>query len=206
MTPTNEGQAATTTPSAPTGDGRTLRTERSRRAAVEAVLDLLDEGEPQPTARLVAERSGVSSSTIFRLYDDLDALHAAAIAVQTERVAPLLTRFPLDAPLPERIDLLVENRATIYEYIGRVRRFAKHLARSSARVDTHLRRFDDFLRSQALELFDVELSGRDDAATRRELVDAVTSWDTWDRLRDAQGLTPARAKVVVRAALVDNLS
>jgi hypothetical protein len=73
-------------------------------------------------------------------------------------------------------------------------------------VDTHLRRFDDFLRSQALELFDVELSGRDDAATRRELVDAVTSWDTWDRLRDAQGLTPARAKVVVRAALVDNLS
>jgi AcrR family transcriptional regulator len=206
MTRTTEGEAATTPPSAPTVDGRTLRTERSRRAAVEAVLDLLDEGEPQPTARLVAERSGVSSSTIFRLYDDLDALHAAAITVQTERVAPLLTRFPLDAPLEERIDLLVENRANIYEHIGRVRRFAKHLARSSERVDTHLRRFDDFLRAQALELFDAELSARDGEATRRELVDAVTSWDVWDRLRDAQGLTPARAKVAVRAALLDNLS
>lgn len=184
-------------------DGRSLRAERSRQAAVEAVLDLLEEGGPDPTAQRVADRSGVSLSTIFRLYEDLDALHAAAIATQGERVAPMIVEFRHDAALEERIRQLVDNRARLYEAISPVRRFAKRLAPSSERIGTHLRLFDDFLRRQALGLFDRELSAD---ATVYELVDALTSWDTWERLRVGQGLSIRRAKSAVATGLLRALA
>jgi TetR/AcrR family transcriptional regulator of autoinduction and epiphytic fitness len=63
---------------------------RSRRAVVEAFIDLLNEGVLQPTTQQVSDRSGVSPSTIFRLFEDLDGMYSEAFSVQTERVAHLL--------------------------------------------------------------------------------------------------------------------
>jgi hypothetical protein len=64
-------------------DGRRARSARSREAAADAILDLLDEGLTElPGAAEVAERSGLSTRTVFRLFDDLESLYAAAVMRQ----------------------------------------------------------------------------------------------------------------------------
>ena len=74
---------------APIVDGRRARRHRSRDLAVDAVLDLLGEGVLRPTAQQVAERSGVSLRSIFRIFDDVESLNAAAAARQLSRIRHL---------------------------------------------------------------------------------------------------------------------
>ena len=68
---------------------------------VTALLDLLDEGVIRPTAQQVAERSGVSLRSIFRIFDDVESLNAAACARQVTRVRHLFIDVPAEGdPLP----------------------------------------------------------------------------------------------------------
>src|SRR3954470_18279608 len=66
-----------TTPTVPgvtpteTVDGRTARATRTREAVVSAVLDLVNEGNPKPTAREIADRAGVSLRSVYVHFDDL---------------------------------------------------------------------------------------------------------------------------------------
>ena len=66
-------------------DRRRLRTERGRELVVTALLEFFDEGESQPGAARIAERAGVSERSVFRYFDDLDALAAEAVARQIAR-------------------------------------------------------------------------------------------------------------------------
>ena len=70
-------------------DGRRARAERNRDAVVEAILDLLCEGVENPTAEAIAERFGVSVRSVFRHFDDLESLHAAAVDRHSERIRDL---------------------------------------------------------------------------------------------------------------------
>lgn len=186
-------------------DGRSLRSARSRRAVVDAALRLAAEGETRPTARMLVERSGVSHSTLFRLYEDLDALHAEVVEAQRERITSMLEAFDPTLPLAERVERLVDNRARIFEVIGPVRHAGARIAASSPRVAEGRRSLEKFLRTQALDLFAPELAADGDDSTRRDLVDALTSWDMWARLTAAQGLSVRRARSAVTRALLDLL-
>src|ERR1022692_3810814 len=92
-------------------DGRNQRRLHSMDRAVSAVLDLIAEGVPAPTAQQIADRSGISIRTVFRLTDDVESLHAAALQLQTERVTPLYVDLSTSGPLSDRIAAMVENRA-----------------------------------------------------------------------------------------------
>jgi IclR helix-turn-helix domain len=59
-------------------DGRARRRLHSYERAVDALLDLLEAGNPAPTAQEIAARSGISVRTVFRLTEDIETLHAAA--------------------------------------------------------------------------------------------------------------------------------
>ena len=73
-------------------DGRRLRRERNRDAVVQAVLELVREGELAPGVEAVAARAGLSARSVFRYFDDLDDLCRAAIARQLALVGPILGR------------------------------------------------------------------------------------------------------------------
>ncbi len=180
-------------------DGRVRRATRSRQLVVETFLDLLIEGEPQPTAQQVSTRSGVSMRSIFRLFDDVEAMHTAAIATQISRIRHLLVELSPDGPLDGRIAALVDSRAEIFEAISPVRRMAVRLAPTSRPIRTDLDRSNDYFRSQLEHTLSSELSATS-GRTRRELLDAldvVTSWETWERLRTAQDLSVAQATQLV---------
>src|SRR5688500_1986474 len=186
--------------SAATTDGRSLRRVRSYEAVVEAILDLLVEGEVQPTAKAVAERSGVSLRTVFRLFDDVETLNAAALARQSERVAPLLVDPLTDGPLADRVADLVERRAEYYEAIAGTRRHALRLAPTSPTIAKGLGQSRRFLRRQVERVFATEL---DQVGTgRAEVLDALaaaSSWETWELLRSGHDLSrQAATRVVAR--------
>ena len=55
-------------------DGRRARRERGRLAVSDAVIDLVGEGNTDPTSEQVAERAGVSVASLFRYFETLEEL------------------------------------------------------------------------------------------------------------------------------------
>ena len=184
-------------------DGRTERRRHSHDRAVDAVLDLIQAGMPTPTAQQIADRSGISIRTVFRLTDDIESLHAAAVQRQSERTAALYVSLPTGGSTAERIRALVENRATIFETIAPVRRVGEQLARRSARIAEGLERQHTVLRHQVARLFEPELSRLRGASARDALnaADVAASWETWEQLRRRKGLSVPEATRVVRRLL-----
>lgn len=170
---------------------------------VDAILDLLIEGETRPTAQQVSDRSGVSMRTIFRLFDDMTSLHQAAIERQAERVLALMVPLPDTGPLATRVEAVVASRARVFEAISPVRRAAVRLAATSPTIATELGRAAELFRVQVAEALRRELD-RDPGAL--DAVDLVTSWEAWERLRTIQGLTVRQASEVVRRTLTALLS
>jgi AcrR family transcriptional regulator len=189
---------------AQTTDGRVLRAERTRRSVVEALLDLIGEGEVHPTARQVSDRSGVSMRSIFRLFEDVEAMHAAGVSVQMARVAPLFMAPDASGPLAARAEALVAQRSRLYETISPVRRLAIRMAARSSPIAATLARSNMVLRHQltaqfAPELADLGPGHRDETI---EALDAVTSWEAWERLRTGQHLDAEEAARITTATVL----
>jgi len=148
-------------------------------------------------------------SSIFRLFEDVDALHTAANAAQIDRMAHLIVDLDASRPFEQRLRSLVESHSRVFEAVSPVRRMAVRLATTSAPIRDSLDAADEFFRVQLAELFAVELSALS-ASRRRDVLDtldAATSWETWERLRVRQGVSAQRARRivgnVVRAALAE---
>lgn len=171
---------------------------------VEAILDLLVEGHPRPTAQQVSERSGVSMRTIFRLFDDMASLHQAAIDHQAHRVMALLVPLTDAGPLADRIGALVASRSTVFEAISPVRRAAVRLSATSPPIAAELARAAELFRGQAASTLRAELAGAGPEVL--DAVDLATSWEAWERLRTVQGLSVAEATRVVTRSLTALLS
>ena len=181
-------------------DGRTLRRLNSYDRAVDALLDLIESGVPSPTAQQIAEKSGISVRTVFRLTEDIESLHAAAIERQIQRTAHLYVKIPASGSLGARIRALVDNRASVFEAIAPTRRVAERLAESSPQITEGLAFHHQILQMQVAELFDRELSRisrvrRPDALNA---IDVAAGWETWDQLRRIQGLSITSSGRVVR--------
>jgi len=180
-------------------DGRVQRTIRSRAAVVDAILDLLVEGNPQPTAQQVSDRSGVSMRSIFRLFDDMASLHRAAAARQAERLVAMFVPLSDEGPLAARIEALAGHRADVYEAITPVRRAAVRLAATSPHIAAELSRVAGMFRGQVASTFRAELAGAGPEVL--DAVDLVASWEAWERLRVVQGLSVPAATATLAAAL-----
>jgi AcrR family transcriptional regulator len=180
-------------------DGRRARRHRSRDLAVDALLDLLNEGVVRPTAQQVAERSGVSLRSIFRIFDDVESLNAAACARQVTRVRHLFVDVPAEGTLDARIDQVITINGRLYESIAPVRRAALRTAPESAAVQETLARARGWVRAEVERVFAEELAtaGRDAVAA----VELALSFEAWDHLRSAQGLSPTRTAAAVSRVL-----
>lgn len=176
----------------PATDGRHLRRDRNREAVVSALLELYREGDLQPSTDEIARRAGISARSVFRYFDDSDALVRTAIARQQEHLAPLyaLTVGP-DTPLPERIAGFVAQRVALLEGMGPVGLLARSAAPRQPRIAAELARIRGLLRGQVADLFAPELASRPkaDAGAMLAALDVLSSWEAYHLLRDDQGLS-----------------
>jgi AcrR family transcriptional regulator len=179
-------------------DGRVKRSERSREAIVGAVLELVGEGDPRPTAERVAERAGVGIRTVFRHYSDMESLYAAMTERLREKFMPLLGREPLSGSLAARVEDFVDTRAELFENLMPFARSSSLLRWRSEFLEADHVAGARELRTHLLAFFP-ELRDSDPGAL--EAADFITSIEAWDRLRGDQRLSRARAASVQRLAL-----
>jgi len=191
---------------APAGvvDGRSLRRRNSFERAVDALLDLIERGNPAPTAQQIADHAAMSVRTVFRLTADLESLHAAAVQRQMERTAHLYDMpLPTAGSLRTRIRALLAHRVRVLETIAPVRRVAARLAGESPRIAEGLELQHLLLRTQVAEVFEPELSRlpRSRRLDALHAADVAAGWETWDQLRRTVGLPVAESVRVVTLLL-----
>jgi len=139
-------------------DGRHRRAVRSSEAVVDALLSLYDEGHLRPPAALIAERAGVSQSSVFRHFDDIDALVGAAIDRQWDRLRDRFEPPPADGTLDERVESLVRQRLRIYDAAGPALRAGRVVAPESAPLHAVFAYRRELLREQLAAHFAPELA------------------------------------------------
>jgi AcrR family transcriptional regulator len=173
-------------------DGRTQRRDRNRDAVVGALLDLYREGDLAPAAETIAARAGISVRSLFRYFDDVDALVRTAIARQQEHLAPLFAiDAPPELPLAERVERFVAGRVRLVEAMGEVGRVARALATRQPLVLAELARIRGTLRRQLAAVFAPELDAlpAGERAAALAAADVATSWEAFDLMRNDHGLS-----------------
>ena len=184
-------------------DGRTVRAERTRHALVDALLGLLDEGQPKPTAAEIAARAGVSERSVFQHFPDREVLLEAVAREQYKRVVPTLVPVDSSLPLAERIQQFARQRARLYERIGGVRRAGLLIEHESSSVAGWLATARQAKAAEVERVFRRELDSLppDDREPLRAALVMVCSWAAWDSWRTHQGLSVARARAALEVAL-----
>lgn len=183
---------------APAVDRRRLRAERGREAVVDALLSFYNEGEHDPGAAAIAQRAGVSERSVFRYFQDLEALADAAIHRHWERVGAAFDPPPTVGDVRARATALVEQRFRIHQVAGPVARAGAVLARRSETVARGLDLRRKMLRSQLGPLFpEIERLDRAERAELLAALDAATSVEQVEYLRADAGLSAPRARAVM---------
>ena len=143
-------------------DGRVARSHRTRAAIVEALVTLLEEGNPQPTVEEIAAQASVAPRTVFQHYADREALFAAVSAHREAHLQLLMGTIDAAAPLAERIDADRRPARRIFEWIAAVRRGALLMEPFSESVHEAL----DGFRAAKREELDAGLRDRDRRPSR----------------------------------------
>ena len=186
----------------PLSDGRLQRSERSREAIVQALITLVREGDPRPTAERVAARAGVGIRTVFRHFSDMDSLFVQLHERLYAEIIPLLGT-PEPGTLPERCKGLVVNLATFFERLAPFRRSSDIQLWRSPFLKKERQKAATRSRQYLIEWLP-ELKGA--PADVLEACDALASFEAWNRLRLTQDLSRSRATQVTQKALLKLLT
>jgi TetR/AcrR family transcriptional regulator, regulator of autoinduction and epiphytic fitness len=181
-------------------DGRTIRAERTRRALVEALLALVNEGRLRPTAAEIAERAGVSERSVFQHFRDREALLEAVAREQYERVVPMIRPVDASLSLSERIDEFVLQRCAMLERAAGVRRAAMLMEPESDVVAGWLTTVRRAGAAEVERVFrrELEATPADERESLRAALVAACAWGTFEALRFHQGLSVSRTRGAMR--------
>lgn len=172
--------------------------EGDRDAVIDALIGLFDDGVYQPTLAEVAERAGISKETLFTRFEDIEDLTRAAIDRSLDLAVTLVEpRLPPDATTDEKIDALVASRVRLFDAVAPAARAARALAYRNKVVAAQTDDTRAFLRGQLSRLFAPELERNPDALA---VLDVLGSFEAYDMLCHAQGLSLAKAEAVLSAA------
>lgn len=166
-------------------DGRLQRSVRSRQKILDAIVNLVEEGNLAPTAEQVARRAGVGLRTVFRHFDDMEALIAEMDRKVSEEKSRLFEGVDSTQPLAERVRAAAVQRDQAFEkakYVilsSQVHMWqSKTLRRNWARKRRELRRDLENSLPEVKKL----------SASRQAAAEVALCFETWYQLRYDQRL------------------
>ena len=178
----------------PKPDGRLMRSERSREAIVKAMLELIEEGNLSPTAQQTADRASVGIRSVFRHFEDMESIFAYADELTQPRIQDLFSDGDRNGSLSERILHATEQRARGYEAIKQVILSTQARLWRSKVLQKNYERSQRRLRK---DLGDWLPEMKNLSRSRREAIEAVTSFENWHRLRQHQSLSKKKSIQVI---------
>lgn len=176
-------------------DGRIVRGLRTRQALIQATLDLIQAGDVEPTSAAIATIAGVSSRALFQHFTSLADLYAAAFDLAVGRAFDRNGPVDTEAPLASRIELLVSDRAQLFEEWLPVWHFAERVRSVAPAVGLGVAHLRKVLRERLAAWFSTELGNL--APGSRDLVldslDLAFGLDSWMNMREQLRLSPVHA-------------
>ena len=181
-------------------DGRVRRSERSRTAIVQALLELIGEGSLSPTAQQVAERADVGVRTVFRHFSDMETLFSTMNDQLSAEVDSLIVDKVQSGPYQERVDALVERRMAIFGKLAPYIRSSTLQRWRSAFLQTEHERTTRVMRRDLRRWLPEIESAPSEVADALEM---ILSFEALNRLRIDQRLSLRRTALVLRRAILD---
>ena len=184
----------------PHPDGRRERSRSSRGRIVRAMMDLIVEGDIDPSAAKVAEKAGVGLRSVFRHFDDKESIYSEMNTILWEAYSPKLN-YPFESDdWREQLLELIERRAKVWEKTA------------PFRLSTSLQRFrSPTLMENYQHLLAAERKARDNIlpeqvkndSNRERAILLATSFDTWRLFRHDEGLSNKKTIEVMQQLLRD---
>jgi AcrR family transcriptional regulator len=179
-------------------DGRKHRSQKSQARIVNAMLELVAQGNPEPSADQIADIAKVGRRSVFRHFNDMDTLYREMTDSIARSMGSIVLQPFQAADWEGRILELVDRRAIGFEKMkpfllaGQVHRHRSPFLKAS-----HAQ-FVQMLRQILLGLLPKKIARNADLV---EALDMLLSFETWSRLREDQGLSIARSKRVLKQAI-----
>lgn len=176
-------------------DGRKDRGLENKKLIVQALIELIREGEISPTAEAVSERAGVGLRTVFRHFADMETLYRE-IAQESENAILKVLSNPLQGECwQDKLMHVVERRSDMFERLMPVQ--------VATLVHMHQSEFLRSQQAQSVELQRQLLKAFLPAKVLKdkvlfEALDLNLSIETWLRLRRDQKLSKTKAKQVMK--------
>ncbi len=204
---TERGRRPSEVPASPdSGDGRRLRSAKTRQIIIEAYLALLRENPRIPTAASIAQRAGYSVRSVFERFPDLHALRVAATDEALLRTSAQVAAQTAVGSRQDRLKTHVEIRGRVCEEWLPLWRALNANQGDSPDLKSRIRLIREMVIRRIEEVYALELATLDERERRQTVLamEALIDFESWARMRDQFGLSFEDACGVWRRA-VDRL-
>jgi TetR/AcrR family transcriptional regulator, regulator of autoinduction and epiphytic fitness len=175
-------------------DRRLARGLRTRTIIIDAMIELIDAGNPHPTSPQVAARAGVAVRTVFHHFHDLEILFRSAAGLHLSRHSSLVAVIPPHGPTETRIQATCRQRRRLYEVIGPVLRATYARAQGSPGLNDVLVQHRSRLRHQLAVTLGPEIAVRGAQDRVLDTLELTTGWQSWCALRFEAGHSASSAE------------
>jgi AcrR family transcriptional regulator len=176
-------------------DGRFNRSVVTRKKIVETLSILICEGHISPTAEQVAQRAKVGLRTVFRHFDNLDALYREISTDVDAQIQPVLQARLDAATWQERVLQSIDFRSEIYDRTAALHVAAQAHRYGSAYLSQNLMDTARLQRELLQRLLPAAVAQN---TPWLDALDLALSFESWIRLRREQGLPASQACAVMR--------
>jgi AcrR family transcriptional regulator len=185
-------------------DGRSLRRERNRQDIVNALLGLIENGETEISAALIASKAGLSERSIFRYFDDVNDLYRSVcdLAFSKEIEYALIDDAGVGS-LDTKIENFVNQRVRIYTMNEKIAPAARSFAFKNPIIKNQLVVGRKLLRNQIIKHFSEELSAFDKQQQQVAvaIIDSLTTFEYYDMMRSDQKMSVQAIKSVLTESI-----
>jgi AcrR family transcriptional regulator len=181
-------------------DGRRARRNRNREAVLDALIDLCNEMDGEPTIEAIADRAGVSYRSVYRYFDDRTDLMLAAIGRVTGEMWSIFDVEDMgEGDLDDRIGQLIRIRLSAYRDLASLTRIAVRLRADEPAVASAYDEARSHLRKQLLHQFEPEFSPmpHEELSLALSAIDAMFQFETLDYLAHHEGMADSDITTVL---------
>ena len=185
-------------------DGRSLRRERNRQDIVDALLGLIENGETEISAALIASKAGLSERSIFRYFDDVNDLYRSVcdLAFSKEIEYALIDDAGVGS-LDTKIENFVNQRVRIYTMNEKIAPAARSFAFKNPIIKNQLVVGRKLLRTQIIKHFAEELSvfDKQQQQVAVAIIDSLTTFEHYDMMRSDQKMSVQTIKSILTESI-----
>ena len=189
---------------ASTVDGRSLRRERNRQDIVDALLGLIENGETEISAALIASKAGLSERSIFRYFDDVNDLYRSVcdLAFSKEIEYALIDDAGIGS-LDTKIENFINQRVRIYTMNEKIAPAARSFAFKNPIIKNQLVVGRKLLRTQIIKHFAEELSvfDKQQQQVAVAIIDSLTTFEYYDMMRSDQKMSVQTIKSILTESI-----